>query len=46
MISFFVALLGWMPPVLFAISSGVIAIFTIVVILRLISFILNLIPFL
>lgn len=46
MISFFVALLSWMPPVLFAVSAGVIAIFAIVVILRLISFILDLIPFL
>lgn len=46
MISFFVPLFGWMPPVLSAISSGVIAILIIVVILRLISFILDLIPFL
>lgn len=46
MIAFFVAMLGWMPPLLFAISAGVIVIFVIVVVLRLIAFILDLIPFL
>lgn len=46
MVSFFLALLSWMPPTLYVISVGVLSIFTIVVILRLIAFILDLIPFL
>lgn len=46
MITFFVAMLTWMPPVLYAISVGVIVIFVVVVILRLIAFILDVIPFL
>ena len=46
MISFFLALLSWMPPTLYLISVGVLTIFTLVVILRVIAFILDLIPFL
>lgn len=46
MISFFAAFLGWLPSPLFEIAVGVVAIFVIVAILRLISFILDLIPFL
>lgn len=46
MVSFFLSPLSWMPPTLYVISVGVLAIFTIVVILRLIAFILDLIPFL
>lgn len=46
MFSFFTLLLGWMPPILYIISIGVIAIFAIVSILRLIALILDVIPFL
>ncbi len=46
MIAFFMALLGWMPPLLQAICFGVFAIFFIVSILRVIALILDVIPFL
>lgn len=46
MFSFFSMLLGWMPPVLYLISCGVISIFAIVALLRLIALILDIIPFL
>ena len=46
MFSFFQLLLVWLPPVLYVISLGVIAIFAIVTILRLVALILDVIPFL
>lgn len=46
MFAFFELLLGWLPPVLYIIALGVLAIFTLVTILRLIALILDIIPFL
>lgn len=46
MVSFFLSLLGWMPPLLQTISIGVFAIFVFVTLLRVIALILDIIPFL
>lgn len=46
MIAFFSACLNWLPPPLFALALGVVTIFAIVVLLRVVAFILDLIPFL
>lgn len=46
MFTFFQLLLGWLPPVLYIIAVGVIAIFAVVTILRLVALILDVIPFL
>lgn len=46
LLQFMQALLGWLPPPFFALASGVIAIFTVVVLLRLVALILDVIPFL
>jgi hypothetical protein len=46
LISFFTALFGWLPPALQIIAIGVVAIFFVLTILRLIAFILDVIPFL
>ena len=46
MISFFIVLLSWLPPVLYVISLGVLVIFTFIVVLSVLAFILDLIPFL
>lgn len=44
--TFIAALCGWMPTPLLVLVAGVCAIFTISVILRVIAFILDIIPFL
>ncbi|MPM19002.1 hypothetical protein SDC9_65420 [bioreactor metagenome] len=46
MFAFFSMFLGWMPLPLYLISCGVIAIFALVSILRLVALILDVIPFL
>lgn len=46
MSAFFIALFGWMPPLLIIICTGVVAIFFITTLLHLIAFILDVIPFL
>lgn len=46
MLSFFTSLFVWLPPCLQVLCSGVVAIFFIVIVLRVVRFILDLIPFL
>lgn len=46
MISAFGALFLWLPPLLRILASGAVAIFVLLVILRLWAFIMDLIPFL
>lgn len=46
MLQFVTALLGWLPLPLFLLAAGVVAIFSVVVLLRIISLILDALPFL
>ena len=46
MLAMFLSLFSWMPPILQVICIGAIAIFFIIILLRLIIFILELIPWL
>ena len=46
MLSFFTSLFTWMPPVLANICIGVVVIFFLVTVLRIVKFILDLLPFL
>lgn len=46
MFAFIDALFGWMPPILAIICSGAVFLFFLVAVLRLIAFILDIIPFL
>ena len=45
MLNMFNALFGWMPPVLAAVCIGLVAIFTIVTILKVVKLILDVLPF-
>lgn len=46
MLTMFASLFGWMPPVLQVLCVGALAIFLIITVLRLVMFILDLIPWL
>lgn len=46
MVQLFTMLLSWLPPVLRVVSVGVFTIWTVVVLVRIVAFILDLIPFL
>lgn len=46
MLQFVTALLGWLPLPLYLLAGGVVSIFVVVVLLRIISLILDALPFL
>lgn len=46
MLSFFTSLFTWMPPLLQTLCIGVVVIFFLVTILRIVKFILDILPFL
>lgn len=46
MMSFFTSMFGWMPPALEYLCMGVVVIFFLATILRVIKFVLDIIPFL
>lgn len=46
MINMINQLFGWMPPILAAVCIGIVAIFTLVTVLKVIKLILDVIPFL